>query len=104
MTSPEVESKGGPGENLDPVTHHGHLVEGGLPVEDDEVVVTEMAFDLVAKLQMEVAGLRVIAEVNSLSVVPDDVLCTRVLVVTAGNQLLHPIRCNKHLLSKMCSV
>ena len=101
MTSPEVESKGGPGENLDPVTHHGHLVEGGLPVEDDEVVVTEMAFDLVAKLQMEVAGLWVIAEVDSLSIVPDDVLCTRVLVVTAGDQFLHPTQCNKHPLSRM---
>ena len=45
---------------------------------------------LVAKLEVKVAGLRVIAKINPLSVVSDDVLCTRVLVVATGNQFLHP--------------
>ena len=94
MTSPEVESKGGPGKNLDSVTHHRHFVKGGLPVENDKVVVPQMTLDLVTKLKVKIAWFRVITEVDSLPVVPDDVLCTRVLVVATGNQLLHSVQCN----------
>ena len=49
-----------------------------------------MSANLVAELQVKVAGLRVVAEVNSLSIISDDVLCTRVLVVATSNQFLHP--------------
>ena len=51
-----------------------------------------ISVDLVAELQVEVTGLRVVAEINSLSVISDDVLCSWVLVVATGNQFLHPVR------------
>ena len=45
---------------------------------------------LVAKLKVKVTGVRVKAKVNALTVVPDDILCSRVLVGTMTNQLLKP--------------
>ena len=65
-------------------------MESRLSVENDEVIVSKVTFHFVAKLEMEVARFGVVAKVDSLPVIPDDVLCTRVLVVAAGNQLLHP--------------
>jgi len=65
-------------------------VQGGLPVEDDEVAVSDVSFHLVAALQVEVGGLRVEAQVDSLAVVADDILGARVLRVASPDQLLHP--------------
>ena len=46
MGSPEVEAEGGPREDAHAVPHHGHLVQRGLPVEDDDVTVTHVALHL----------------------------------------------------------
>ena len=45
----------------------------------------KVSVDLVAELEVVVTGLRVVAEVNPLSVISDDVLCSWVLVVATGN-------------------
>ena len=45
----------------------------------------KVSADLVAELEVKVTGLRVVAKVNSLSVISDDVLCSWVLVVATGN-------------------
>ncbi len=42
----EVESEGGPREDLDTMTHHGHLVESGLTIEDDDVIVDQVTLHL----------------------------------------------------------
>ena len=46
----EVHPEGGPGQHLDPVAHHTHLVEGGLSVEDHQVAVPHVSLHLVAAL------------------------------------------------------
>lgn len=85
----EVHAEGGPRKNLDPVAHHGHLVERRLAVEDDVVAVVNVALDSVAALQMQVGRLRVVAEIDSLAGVADDVLGAGVLRVSASDELLH---------------
>lgn len=45
--------------------------------------------NLIAVLQVKVAGFGVEAEVNTLPVVTDDVFSPGVLVVAPGNQLMH---------------
>ena len=45
--------------------------------------------NLIAVLQVEVAGFGVEAEVNTLPIVTDDVFSPRVLVLTPGDQLMH---------------
>ena len=88
--SPEVQPEGGPREDLDTVPHHAHLVQGGLAVEDDNVVVDDVPLHAVPKLQVEVADLWVVAKVDTVSIVSDDVLGSRVVVGTIVHQLLHP--------------
>ena len=44
---------------------------------------------LITILEVEVARLGMIAEVNTFTIVSDDVLGTRILVVSPGNKLLH---------------
>ena len=46
--------------------------------------------NLVAVLQVKVTGLWVVAEINALPVITDDVLCSGILVLSPGNQLMHP--------------
>ena len=46
---------------LNSVRHHGHFVECGLPVEDDEVVVSHMPLHFVADLKVEIRRLRMIS-------------------------------------------
>ncbi len=43
---PEVEPEGGPGQYLHSVTHHGHLVKGGLTIEYNEVIVHNVTLHL----------------------------------------------------------
>ena len=42
----EVEPERGPGKDLDSMTHHGHLVKGRLTVEDDQVIINDVSFNL----------------------------------------------------------
>ena len=44
---------------------------------------------LVAQLEVKVRGLGVVAQVHTLPCVPDDVLCTRVLVVATTHEFRH---------------
>lgn len=57
--------------------HHGHLVEGGLAVEEDYVPILQMPLDLVAKLQVTVAVFAQVPQVKALPVLPHNVLGPR---------------------------
>ena len=58
--------------------------------------------DLITILEMEITCLGMVAEVNPLPVVSNDVLCPRVLVVTPLNQLVHPTARNRTKASGTC--
>ena len=79
-SSPEVQSEGGPWQDLDTVPHHAHLMQGGLPIEDDNVVINDVPLHAIPKLQVEVTDFGVVAQVNTVSIVSDDVLGTRIVV------------------------
>ena len=89
-TSPKVQSEGGPRQDLDAVAHHAHLVQGGLTVEDYYVVIDDVPLHTIPKLQVEVADLWVVAKVDAISIVSDDVLGSWIMVSTIVHQLLHP--------------
>ena len=72
------------------MTHHTHLVQSGLTVEDDYVVIDNVSLHTVPKLQVEIADLWVVAKVNPISIVSDDVLGSRVVVGPVVHKLLHP--------------
>mmetsp|Transcript_34337 Transcript_34337/g.110270 ORF Transcript_34337/g.110270 Transcript_34337/m.110270 type:complete len:234 (+) Transcript_34337:630-1331(+) len=67
-------------EDLDAVAHDGHLVEGGLAVEDDDVVVAEVPFDDEARRESEVVQVLDVAEVDPTAVGVLDVACAGPLV------------------------
>ena len=69
----------GPGQNLHPVTHHRHLVKSRLTVEDDIVVVLHVPLHLVSYLKVKVARFGMVAEIDTVTVVSDDVDCSRIL-------------------------
>ena len=87
----QVHPEGAPGQDLHPVPHHTHLVEGGLPVEHHQVAVPDVPLHLVAALQVQVGGLGVEPQVDPLARVPDDVLGPGVLRVAPPHQGLHPV-------------
>ncbi len=87
----EVESKSRPRQDLHTVTHHGHFVERGLTIENNKVIVHQMAFHFEAILQVEVRGTGMVAQVHTLSSISDDVLGTGILVVTTPYQLYHSV-------------
>ena len=72
------------------MTHHRHLVQRRLSVEDDKVAVLHVPLDLVADLKVKVARLGVEAQVHAVAVVAHDVHRARVLVGTALHQRVQP--------------
>ncbi len=48
------------------MTHHGHLVQRGLTVEHDHVVINNVALDNVANVQMLFGQLLVVLEIDAL--------------------------------------
>ena len=61
-----------------------------MTVEDDYVVIDNVSLHTVPKLQVEIADLWVVAKVNPISIVSDDVLGSRVVVGPVVHKLLHP--------------
>ena len=80
----EVEAEGGEGHDASAVPHHGHLVEGGLAVEDDDVACHEVALDDGAAglyLSPEVpACLEAVLCLGAIEADDCDALCAGVLV------------------------
>ena len=70
------------------MSHHRHFMQRWLSVEHDDVIVTEMPLDLVANLQLKIGWFWVVAQINSLASIADDVFCAGVLVCTAVNEFL----------------
>lgn len=71
------------------MAHHGHFVESGLTVEDDQVAVADVPLHLVAALQVQIGRLGVEPQVDTVAILTDDVLGARVLRVASLDQLLH---------------
>ena len=61
-------------QDLDQMTHDGHLVKRGLSVEEHIVAVLQVPLNLVADLQVDVRPIPQHREVNLSLVMPDDVL------------------------------
>lgn len=57
-------------------------MECGLPVEDDEVSVSDVPLDFVPTLEVEVRRLRVVAQVDAGTIVSHNILGSRILIVT----------------------
>ena len=46
-----VEPKGRVGQDLDPMALHGALVEGGLPIENDAIVILHLALHNIPEVE-----------------------------------------------------
>jgi len=68
------------------MAHQRHFMERGLSVEDDIVVIIQVALDCVANLQMLVRAVLQNSQVNVASVDSLDVLCTGPVVSSAIDQ------------------
>lgn len=90
---------------LDSVPHHGHFVESGLSVEHNDVPIAHVSFHsatlirlhyhlkfclLVSRLQMQISSSWMVAQIDAIAVVANDVLCTGVLSVATVHQVLQP--------------
>ena len=64
-------------------------MQSGLTIEDDDIVISDVPFHSVSKLQMKVAWFGVKPQINPLSIVPDDILGTWILVVATAHKFLH---------------
>ena len=71
------------------MSHDGHLVERRLPVEEYDVVVTEVTFDDPSGLHDCVVPVLYVAEIDPRTVVPDNVLGTGVDKGAVLDELLH---------------
>lgn len=69
--------------------HHGHFVQSGLTIEDDDIIISDVSLHFVTKLQMEVAWFGMKLQINPLSIVSDNVFSTWVLVIASPHKLLH---------------
>jgi len=87
----QIQSEGGKRHDANLVTHHAHLVQRGLTIEDDDVAILDVSFHFVAIFQVKVARLANETKVQTLPVVPDDVLRARMLVRAVPDQLVHPV-------------
>lgn len=114
---PEIESKCRPGQNPNPMPHHGHFMQCRLSIKDDDVSITHVSFHLpkknmfylksennlyiinqvkiivehtclVANLQVKVTWFGVESQVNSVSIVTDDVFSAWILAVASSYKLL----------------
>ena len=54
--------------------HHGHLMQGRLPIEDHHVPILQVSLNLVAKLQVAITVFPKVAQVQPLSILSQDVL------------------------------
>mmetsp|Transcript_19703 Transcript_19703/g.55021 ORF Transcript_19703/g.55021 Transcript_19703/m.55021 type:complete len:611 (-) Transcript_19703:453-2285(-) len=70
----EIQSKGRPVQHLDAVSHDTHLMQGGLSIEQNHVVVAQLAFDDPAGGQQEFRLVLNVPQIDTSSVVADNVL------------------------------
>mmetsp|Transcript_9387 Transcript_9387/g.23364 ORF Transcript_9387/g.23364 Transcript_9387/m.23364 type:complete len:203 (+) Transcript_9387:4275-4883(+) len=68
----EVESQRREGHDFDAVPHHGHLVQGWLPIEDDVIAIHHVPLNLPAVLQLDLREVRHISQVQAVTVVAGD--------------------------------
>ena len=69
--------------------HHGHFVERRLAVENDKILVADVSLYFISALEMKIGRFGMEPQINSVTILSDDVLCTRVLRVTTLDELLH---------------
>lgn len=85
----EVESERAPREDAHFVSHHTHLVQRWLSVEDDRVAVDDVSLHFVADLEMQIARLLDVSQINDTTVVANDGLGAGVDVGSVLDQLAH---------------
>ena len=59
----QIEAKRGPRQHLHQMAHHTHFVQRRLPIENDDVIVPDVPFDLVPNLEMQIRRLWVVPQV-----------------------------------------
>ena len=69
------------------MTHHRHFVQRRLTVKDDKVIVLHVSLHLVADLKVKVARLGMISQVDSVTVITDDVFGSWILIGSSPYQL-----------------
>ena len=52
--------------------HHGHLVKGGLPIEQHNISILQVSLHFVSWLQVDIAVLAPVAQVQTLPIFADD--------------------------------
>ena len=62
-------------------------MESGLTVEHNKIIGLHMSFHFVTNLQMKITGLGMVAQINTISIVSDDVFCSGIMIGTTINQL-----------------
>ena len=67
-------------------------MEGGLPVEHDIVIVSQVPFHDIASVQMRIGSVFLVGKVYLLSISSDDVLGTRPLIGSIGHQSSHLVQ------------
>src|SRR6266536_3608991 len=70
------------------MTHHGFLVQRRLPIEDDEVAINNVAFNLPTILQGNVTSSLVEAKIDSFSVVTNDISSARMFIGPIPHELM----------------
>ena len=68
------------------MAHETHLMERGLPIEDDVVAIAKMPLNDVTKVQVRIRAILLVIKIALLVIVaPDDVFGARPLVGTVLN-------------------
>ena len=73
------------------MAHHRHFVQRWLSVENDDIVVSNVSLDLVTNLEVQIRGLGVVPQIDTVAGIPDDVLRPWILIGSPPHQLLQII-------------
>mmetsp|Transcript_62514 Transcript_62514/g.165895 ORF Transcript_62514/g.165895 Transcript_62514/m.165895 type:complete len:232 (-) Transcript_62514:826-1521(-) len=73
------------------MSHHRHLVQRRLSVEDDVISIVHVSLDLPTIHDFEGSGVRHISQIDAAAVFTHDVLCPRPSTGTVRHELLDPV-------------
>mmetsp|Transcript_62745 Transcript_62745/g.178202 ORF Transcript_62745/g.178202 Transcript_62745/m.178202 type:complete len:301 (+) Transcript_62745:4623-5525(+) len=100
----QVETQRGEGHHLRTVSHHGHLVQGRLPIEDDVVSVQHVPLHLPPILQVDAREVRNVPQVHTGTVLADDVLRSRPRGGPIVHHVLQPVEVERRHALRECQV
>ena len=73
------------------MAHHRHFMQRWLSVENDDIVVSNVSLDLVTNLEVQIRGLGVVPQIDTVAGIPDNVLRPWILISSPPHQLLQII-------------